>query len=301
MAHTINNIDDLISGIPEARLTNPAGSDRKEAITPEITPKVEENIDDSEEKSSDNEDLSTNEAEKLEKDEREPKKTEESSSESNDTDEYGNPVTKQKKMYTEEEVQQKIRDRLKRGTHRQDPAPTPQQQAQVAQETGFQYNEDSTDSWDVQLKSFIKNTIQEERQEIETEKRKSIARDAQVEFESKMETGMSKYDDFVETMSKHLVTNDMLLSVRGLDNPAAFLYAAAKNTPAELDRISKIADPYQQVLEMGRLHEKLKKPKSGSRAPRPLDTDRSDVSDKSAPKYSIDHLIQTDAASRYRR
>jgi hypothetical protein len=113
---------------------------------------------------------------------------------------------------------------------------------------------------------------------------------------------MSQYPDFVKTLSDKPVTNDMMMAVQGLENPAAFLYTVAKKMPGELDRISKIPNPYIQVAEMGRLHEKLSKAKPSSNAPKPLSRDSSDISEKAAPaRVPIEHLIAEDAKSRYRR
>jgi hypothetical protein len=148
---------------------------------------------------------------------------------------------------------------------------------------------------------FVKEAIQEVSQDQVRERQEYAKRQAEAEFESKLFSGMSKYPDFVNVLSETPVSDAMVMGIRGLDNPAAFLYAAAKRHPEELARIGKINDPYQQAAEMGRLHDRIAKAKRASSAPRPLSQDRSDVSEKVAPKYSIDHLIHEHAKDRYRR
>ncbi len=192
-----------------------------------------------------------------------------------------------------------IRDRLSRGQFK-DQQPTPQQTEQ-AKNSGFEYNANSDLSWSDQLKVFVKEAIQEVNQDQVKHHREHARQQAEAEFESKMFSGMAKYPDFVDVMSQNPVSDAMVMGIRGLDNPAAFLYAAAKRHPEELGRIAKISDPYQQAAEMGRLHDRVAKAKRASSAPRPLTQDRSDVSEKVAPRYSIDHLIHEHGKDRYRR
>lgn len=311
--HTVRSIDDLINNTPEAqpinhvkaqntaensenKPQNPPGITKSEPETSEII----ENKDDLEEKPANKEEISPKTQENADKSS-DPisKSNEHVEVPSAELDEYGNAIPPPK-MYTEEQVQKMMRDRLKRGPFREEPAPSPQQ-LQQAEDTGFQYNENSELSWSQQLKQFVKSTMQEVKKEEYFEHQKAVKKQAEIEFEAKFHTGMSKYPDFVETMSDKVITDDMVMATRGLANPAAFLYTAAKKMPQELDRISKIADPYQQVAEMGRLHEKLSKKKPSSNAPRPLSPDRSDVIDRPPAKASIDHLIAEDAKSKYRR
>lgn len=185
-------------------------------------------------------------------------------------DEYGNPVEKSK-MYSEEEVQRIVKDRLSRGRHIEQ-QPVQQQQPQQQQTTA---NEDET--WDIQLKKYVRN----EYKEIAREEQEKAWREKQVEmqaqFESKFTTGMNKYSDFNQVVSGKTITDAMLLATRSLDNPAAFVYGAAKLHPQELDRIARL-DPTSQSFEIGRLHEKMMKDrKLASNAPRPLETPKGDM------------------------
>lgn len=299
MTHEIRSIDALINSIPEAQPINPGNSPAVKEAPQEVPVKVET--------PAEPDAYSEPEVEVApETEEKTDYKTSDTASE--DKDEYGNDVPK-KKMYTEEEVQRMIRDRLKRGAFKnaeqqpqQQPVQPTQQQVQQAQDSGFQYNEDSEKTWSQQLEEFVEQTLYKVNAKHQQKAMEAQNKAKQAEFESKFYSEMDKYPDFVEVLSDKPVTNEMMIGIRGLDNPAAFLYAAAKRQPAELERIAKIADPYQQIAEMGRLHERMVKNKNSSNAPRPVTRDRSDISDSASPaKVSIDHLIAQDAFGRVRR
>lgn len=218
-----------------------------------------------------------------------------------DLDEYGNPVPKSK-VYTEEEVQQMVRDRLTRDRMaRNNQAPVTQQQVNDAQQS-FQYDEESNLTWQQQLDNHIRHTVKSIREEESTLQRKYAEESAQQAFEAKFLTDMSKYSDFVDVVGSKPITNDMMKGIRGLKNPVAFLYAAAKQQPAELDRISKIQDPYQQAAEMGRLHEKMVKTRpNSSNASKPLIPKSADVADSAPMKVSIEDRIHQYGKEKIRR
>jgi hypothetical protein len=69
-----------------------------------------------------------------------------------------------------------------------------------------------------------------------------------------------------------------------MDNPAAFLYAAAKRNPQELERISKIRDPFAQAREMGNLESSMRRNKPTTKAPRPLGRTPEDATTNAKPK-----------------
>ncbi len=306
--HTKRSIDDLINNTPEAQPINyakpPVETPKNDAAEPkaeENTPKTDPEFNtDAEIEPEIREKPAEIAPEPPENQEIEPKVVEKTATPVAEVDEYGSPVAKQK-TYTEEQVQAMIRDRLKRGAFKQEQQQATPQQIQQAEESGFQYNENSEMSWSQQLKQFVKSTMQEVKNEEFSEQRERARKHAEVEFESKFHSGMARHPDFVQVMADKHITDDMVHATRGLSNPAGFLYAAAKRMPQELDRISKIQDPYQQVSEMGRLHERLAKPKPSSNAPRPLSQDRGDITDKAPAKVSIDHLIAEHAKSRYGR
>ena len=82
-----------------------------------------------------------------------------------------------------------------------------------------------------------------------------------------------------------------------MDDPAAFIYAAAKTQAPELERISKLSDPYSQAVELGRLEERMRKSRASvSGAPRPIDQIKGDSVEKEhQPRtWSIDDKLQAD-------
>ncbi len=297
MTQVIKSIDALITATPEAQpmkyeerleatkidVSHPSSQVKpvKEVVTPETSDEIDD--------------------EPIEKPAKEAEQKEpvpESKADDNN-DEYGNPIAKEK-TYTEAQVQQMIRDRLKRGQFKQDHTPTANEQDQ-AQKAGFEYDESSNETWTQQLENFVERTVDKVAEKKQRKQQEADSKNAQAEFEDRFYSGMAKYDDFVQTLSDKPVTNNMLIATRGLKNPAAFLYTAAKRAPQELERISKLADPYAQVIEMGRLHERLSKAKPVTKAAAPLSPDRGDIGDRRPAKVSIDHLIQEDAQKRYRR
>ena len=209
--------------------------------------------------------------------------------ESSPIDEYGNPLDKPK-MYSEEEVQKLIRERLSRVK-----IPEPQQaiRQQASQDAkDFQADPNSDQSWEDQLNSFVDRRI-ETREKVEADKRwhQDEAR-RQSEFEDKFTRGMGKYKDFHSVVEGKPITDSMMLAARSLENPAAFVYAAAKLHPQEIDRISRIGDPYVQASEVGRLHERMvKERKMISSAAKPLETPKGDVPAKQYNQPSLESRI----------
>lgn len=208
-------------------------------------------------------------------------------------DEYGNPIEKPR-VYTEEEVQRMIRERLSRGRHAEQPQPTQQQVQKAADD--FKADPNSEESYEVQLNRFIDRRIETREREHRDREWKQQEAQKQADFEAKFNTGMTKYQDFEQVVGKvgPSITPSMMLATRSLDNPAAFLYAAAKLHPGELERISRINDTFVQAAEVGRLHERMVKVRSGvSAAPKPIETPKSDITNKPVNSQpSIDQRIQ---------
>ncbi len=150
----------------------------------------------------------------------------------------------------------------------------------------FEYNEDAEGNWQQQLASFVKQTVQSMTKEQDEAQNRQQEAQAQQEFEAKFRNGMNKFDDFQQVITSlpFQITNPMTLATRAMDNPAAFLYAAAKRNPQDLERISKIRDPYAQMAEMGKLEERMRKNKPTTKAPRPLGRTMDDSTIKSKPK-----------------
>ena len=216
---------------------------------------------------------------------------------SQDTDDYGNKVPKSK-VYTEEEVQAMIRKRLKLHHEEKQQQPPPQYQPpqqQYEQPIGETSHDQSEQPWEVQLESHIKQTVQK----LETEKSQMAwqaeQQRVQQEFEQKFTTGMSKYADFTDVVAGKPITNGIMMAARSMADPAAFIYAAAKQQPKELERIAAITDPYVLAAEVGRLEERMKKARTVSKAPKPATKTRGDMADKGNVRGNLDDLIISDA------
>ena len=216
-------------------------------------------------------------------------------------DEYGNdkPVSK---TYTEEEVNERInkavRERLARGNHEQVAPQQVQQQAQA----GFEYNPESSESWQVQLEQFVESTVDRMSHKREQANLARQEKQAQAEFEDKMYTGMGKFNDFTDVVSGQPITDAMVMATRGMQDPASFIYAASKRAPQELQRISNIKDPYSQMMEMGKLEERMRKNKPGTNAPKPVGRTRDDATspqkEKSREPTIEDMIAKSDAKRR---
>ena len=207
-------------------------------------------------------------------------------------DEYGNEQ-EPPRMYTEAEhkelLNKAIRERFERfQRNNPDLAPvvTQQQVQQQAQSKGFEFDPDSDQSLPQQLESFIERTVTNMTSKRDQEARQIKEQEIQAEFEEKFVSGMSKFRDFRDVMTSlpFEITNPMTLATRSMENPAAFLYAAAKRNPQELERISKMRDPYAQMTEMGKLEERMRKNKPTTKAPRPLGRTQEDATVKVKPK-----------------
>lgn len=212
-------------------------------------------------------------------------------------DEYGNPVEKPR-MYTEEELQQRIRERLSRGRHADQPT---QQQVQQASD-GFKPDPNSEDSWEQQLEAFVDRTIEKRERNLSEKQWRAQEQARQAEFEAKFTSGMGKYQDFHQVVAGKPITDTMMLAARNLNDPAAFIYGASKLHPQELERISRIADPYAQAAEVGRLHEKMvKAKKTASQAGKPLEAPKGDVPQKVYSRPSLETLIDQHAKQKRAR
>lgn len=220
----------------------------------------------------------------------------EASDENAETDDYGN-VKDNKKTYTEDEVNERINQAMRRRFKNQEPVAQQQQSTQPQQAQG-----EGDESWQEQLDKYIDQKLasraeQQARQKIEMQERQ-----LQAEFESKFERGMGRFGDFTDVVGKQPITDAMTMATRAMDDPASFLYAASKRAPQELKRISQIPDAYAQMVEMGKLEERMRlsKTTTGTKAPKPLgkitDDDSSPVTKKR--ELTIEELISQDAARR---
>lgn len=212
--------------------------------------------------------------------------------EDTEKDEFGNEVVK-KKVYTEDEVNELMRQRFNRNKREE----SERQQQQVKQEP----SQEGDENWEEQLEGFVENTVKKitlkEQQKSQELREKSM----QAEFESKMVQGMGKYKDFQEVVGKMPISDPMLLATRQMKDPAAFIYAASKTQAKELERIAQIPDPYYQAAEMGRLEERMRKVRAGTGSPKPVSQVKGDVENKSYIRPSVDDLIRKDAVKKFGR
>jgi len=290
----IKSADDLIVNMENQKLGITSPPEAKEIVVEKegLLETVEETKQVPEQKEQqENEDESKLDDEKgLEAEKKEPEHV----------DEYGNEIPKPK-LYSEEEVQNIIRKRLKE-RHSQ----ATEQQRKDVQEAAkdFQADPTSEDTWEVQLSQFIGKEFtklrQQEQKAVEAERHKEWERKEQAtqqEFEEKFVSGTNRYNDFEKVVSGKQITSAMMMATRTMQDPAAFVYSACKNHAAELERISKINDPYAQIAEVGRLEERMKKAKLVTKAPAPSKRTSSDVM-PDLPKQSIDDRIAQHAKSK---
>lgn len=217
-------------------------------------------------------------------------------------DEYGNAKEKPR-TYTEDEVNERInkavRERLARG---QQTTQQQQQQTQASQE-GFEYNPRSSEPWQQQLEGFVENTVSKMTQRQTQQQQAQKDQQIQAEFETKFHNGMSKFSDFVDVVGSQPISDAMTIATRAMSDPAAFLYAASKQHAPELQRIANLQDQYSQMVEMGKLEERMRKNKTATKAPRPLSRKQEDGSMPHSTKKqeTIEDLIaQSDAKRRSR-
>lgn len=148
----------------------------------------------------------------------------------------------------------------------------------------FEYNPNDESSWQEQLTDFVKQTVKGMHSDEEQKTREIQEQHAQREFQQKFTKGMDRFTDFREVVGAMPMRDAMTLSLRAMADPSAFIYAASKRHPQEIERISKLADPYAQIAEMGKLEERMRRNKPTTKAPRPLGRTREDATSKITPK-----------------
>jgi hypothetical protein len=211
-------------------------------------------------------------------------------------DEYGN------RKQIDNEV---IRDRLARQAEslkRQHESEIAALRQQLAQQNAnpevqkaakdFEYDPDADGNWQQQLADFVKQTVNNMGREEAQARNQAREAQAQREFEGKFHEGMSKFPDFVEVVGQMPVTDAMTVATRAMKDPAAFLYAATKRAPQELERISRLTDPYSQMVEIGKLEERMRKNASPTKAPRPLTRDSDDSQPRATKSKAKEETIE---------
>lgn len=168
----------------------------------------------------------------------------------------------------------------------------------------FEYNPDVEGDWQQQLASFVKHTVNSMQGEQERRQKEMEEQKVQKEFQVKFQQGMERFGDFREVVGAQPIDDAMAMSLRAMDDPTAFIYAASKRNPQELERISKLRDPYARMVEMGRLEERMRRNKPTTRAPKPLGRTQEDSLTPQPKKKtgdSIEDLIAKSDANRLAR
>lgn len=215
-------------------------------------------------------------------------------------DDYGNEKhDSASKTYTEEEVNERInktvRERLERLERSkaipQPQAPIPQQ---LEQQAAFNYDPNSQQDWQMQLEQFVRQTNEKINRETVQKTQQAQEQRAHQEFEAKFHQGMSKFHDFVDVVSTQPFSDAMTMATRGMKDPASFVYAAAKRHGTEIQRISQINDPYVQMVEIGKLEERMRKTQAATNAPKPVRTMKEDstVDEPETKTKSIEDLMR---------
>lgn len=293
----ITNIDDLLMGGKTP--TQPASPENHYQDGPEEIEEMEPETPDNEEGGEEDEQETGFEqiGDKPDDDEHEHQRKEP------ETDEYGN---------SKEPDNEVIRERLARQARKHE-AEINALRAQLAQQNAapavqqaakdFEYDPNASGNWQQQLASFVKQTVEHMTVEKHEHERQQQEQQHYQEFQSKFRQGMERFDDFIEVVAEKPLDDAMTAALRGVSDPAAFIYAAAKRNPEELERISKLRDPHARYAEMIRLEERMRRNKPMTKAPRPIartpgDSGLPAAKSKSSKEPSIEDLIAKSDAKR---
>lgn len=299
---SISSIDDLLMGVGNSQ--QPATPEHKDKLANEKA-EIEEDLDtetpsyDAEGDESDENDP----PKKLlneENDDSEEQNDDESSEEKPDkngnveeseVDEYGNPKERmsqgmkdrldRKEKQFQREIEQRDHElQILRQQLAQQGASREVQQAAK----DFKYDPNDENSWQQQLTEFVKQTVTS--MNVEQEQKARSIRDEQAhnEFRKKFTQGMERFSDFREVVGAQPMDDAMTLALHGIADPAAFIYAASKRHPQDIERISKLPNPYARMVEMGKLEERMRRNKPTTQAPRPLGRTKEDATIKVQPK-----------------
>lgn len=288
---SISSIDDLLMGVGNSQ--QPATPEHKEKHEKEpieeMEPEAPEYDGDSDQ--SDDEPESSDSDEQVDETDEEiegkPEGKEEQQDNNHEEDEYGNKKErmskgmkdrldrKEKQHRAEIEQQERELQNLRQQLANQGANSQVQQAA-----ADFKYDPNDESSWQQQLTDFVKHTVNNMHTEQQQKERVTEEQQVQREFQQKFSKGMERFSDFREVVSVQPMDDAMTLALRGMADPSAFIYAASKRQPQEIERISKLKDPYARMVEMGKLEERMRRNKSTTKAPRPLGRTREDATTK---------------------
>lgn len=291
---SISSIDDLLMGTGNSQqATTPEHKDKLEKadieeMEPE-TPEYETGDDSKGDKP--NADDSDDIEDDAEPDTKEKPAKEESDDETVEEDEYGNK---------KERMSKGMKERLdrKEKQHQREMEQRDYELQQLRQQLAskgasnevqkaaadFEYNPNDETSWQQQLTDFVKQTVKGMHTDEQQKTREVQEQAAQRDFQQKFTKGMDRFGDFRDVVGSQPIDDAMTLSLRAMADPSAFIYAASKRHPQEIERISKLPDPYARMVEMGKLEERMRRNKPTTKAPRPLGRTRDDATSKVTPK-----------------
>lgn len=240
---------------------------------------------------------------------------EESQDDSKKVDEYGNEYTERKEISIEEHkkiledykrasnerMNQEIRRRLEKNKNSQQYDNAPQDDYQ--QTTDSQSSGSENIDLDAELDKFLDEAFERRLTTREKEKQQELQRQKATEemskFQKKFDSGVERYDDFVETLDGASVKPSMLVASKNMKDPAAFWYHAAKNRSEDLSRIASLENPVDQAVELGRLEADMRKGRSVTQAGKPP-TQVSGDTGSYKPEKSIDSMIMDHAKDRFK-
>lgn len=296
----ISNIDDLLMGIGNTQqATTPEHKDKLQKQDEEKAP-VEEIEQDEPEYGDDHEagndteefdDVEESEADQNEEEDNKPEKKGESHEEGEEEDEYGNkkermsPGVKERLERKEKQHQREIEQRdyelqqLRQQLSNQGADSHVQKAA-----ADFQYDPNDESSWQQQLTDFVKHTVTNMHTDEQQRTNQIKEQQNEYEFKQKFTKGMDRFDDFRKVVGAQPMDDAMTLALRAMADPSAFIYAASKRHPQEIERISKLPDPYVRMVEMGKLEERMRRNKPTTKTPRSLGRTREDATTKVIPK-----------------
>lgn len=290
----ISSIDDLLMGVGNSQ--QPATPEHKEKIDHEKAPieEVEQDepqYDDTDDSTPDLDESDDEMDETSDDTDEKPAKKSDSEDDESEEDEYGNP---------KERISPGMKDRLdrKEKQHQREIEQRDMELQQLRQQLStqgassqvqkaaadFKYDPNDEASWQQQLTDFVKHTVTSMDTEKQEKERHSQEQSAEREFAKKFTQGMDRFGDFREVVGSQPIDDAMTLALRGMSDPSAFIYAASKRQPGELEKISKLKDPYARMVEMGKLEERMRRNKPTTKAPRPLGRTREDATTKVTPK-----------------
>lgn len=292
----ISNIDDLLMGTGNTQqATTP---EHKDKLEKEKAPVEElENDDpsyDTDEDASDSDDTG-NESDESEgdtdADEGDDKPDTNGNVDEDELDEYGNKKERMSKGMKErldrkeKQHQREIEQRDHELQNLRQQLQTQGASKEVQQAVkDFKYDPNEEVSWEQQLSDFVKATVSNLQTEEHQKARQQQEEATHRAFQQKFTQGMERFGDFKAVVGAQPIDDAMTLSLRAMTDPTAFIYAASKRHPQELERISKLPDPYARMVEMGKLEERMRRAKPTTKAPRTLGRTREDTSAKVQPK-----------------